>query len=75
MGEAARLPLARESSSRRAPKFEMTIPPPDLRTPLRLPRNAVGRAVDVYWAGDARWSAPPRSMAGRLDFGGAFVAV
>jgi hypothetical protein len=28
---------------------------PDLCTPLRLPRNAVGRAVEVYWAGDAHW--------------------
>ena len=27
----------------------------DLTTPLRLPRDAVGSTVEVYWAGDGRW--------------------
>jgi hypothetical protein len=28
---------------------------PDLSTPLRLPRNAVGSTVEVFWAGDSCW--------------------
>ena len=27
----------------------------DLSTPLRLPRDAIGCTVEVYWAGDGQW--------------------